>query len=46
VTHFKSEQKCRRTKGEKIFKQRLIEFEIGRKLHKNRAEVVAIVQTR
>src|SRR5258707_5328455 len=40
VTHFKSEQKSWRTKGEKSFKQPLIEFEIERKLHTNRAEVI------
>src|ERR1700720_384512 len=44
VTHFKSERKGRRTKCEKVFKQRLIKFEIGWKLHKDGAEVVAIVQ--
>ena len=42
VPHFKSERKCRRAKGKKILKQRLVKFEIGWKLHQNRAEVVAI----
>jgi len=44
VTHFKGEEKRRRTEGEKIFEQRLVEFEIGRELHKDGAEVVALVQ--
>src|SRR5580704_5413904 len=44
VTHFKSKQKRGWAEGEKILKQGLVKFEIGRKLHEDGAEVVAIVQ--
>lgn len=44
VAHFKGELKCRRAKREEFFEQGLIEFEIGRELHEDRAEMVAVVE--
>ena len=44
VTYFEDEKECGRAKGEKIFEQGTIEFESGRELHEDRAEVVAVVE--
>ena len=44
MAHFKSEKKSGRTKPKKIFEQRAIELEGGRKLDKDWAEMVAVVQ--
>ncbi len=44
VADFESELEGGRTKGEELFEQGLIEFEIGRKLDEDGAEMVAVVQ--
>jgi len=44
VAHFEGELERGRAKGEKFLEQRLIEFEIGRKLDEDGAEMVAVVE--
>jgi len=44
VADFESELERGRTEGEELFKQGLIEFEIGRKLDEDRAEMIAVVE--
>src|SRR5207245_908900 len=44
VADFESELEGGRAKREELFEQRLIEFEIGRKLYEDGAEMVAVVE--
>ena len=44
VADFESELEGGRAKREELFEQRLIEFEIGRKLDEDGAEMVAVVE--
>src|SRR6267378_1709888 len=44
VTYFKGERESGRAKSKKIFQQRTIEFEVGRELNQDGAEVVAVVE--
>jgi len=44
VADFESELESSRAKGEELLEQGLIEFEIGRNLNEDRAEMVAVVQ--
>src|SRR5882672_12840537 len=44
MAHLEDESESFRAKSKKVFEQRAIEFEVGRKLNKDRAEVVAVVE--
>ena len=44
MADFESELERGRTEGEELFEQGLIEFEIGRKLDEDGAEMVAVVE--
>src|SRR5882672_5362816 len=44
MAHLEDESESFRAKSKKVFEQRAIEFEVGRKLNKDGAEVVAFVE--